>query len=153
MNNLPALDALDRAIVNALQDGFPISEQPFTDVAATLDIGEGELIVRLDRLVADGRLSRFGPLFNAERIGGAVTLAAMAVPEPQFETVAVLVNAHPEVAHNYARNHHLNMWFVINAETKERIPAVIAAIERETGLEVYDMPKIDEFFVGLRLDA
>jgi DNA-binding Lrp family transcriptional regulator len=145
------MDACDRRIVNALQDGFPIAERPFQEVAEPLGLGEAELIERIERLCAAGLLSRFGPMFNAERLGGAVTLAAMAVPDERFDAVAAAVNAHPEVAHNYARRHRLNMWFVVAAETPDRIPAVIAEIEAETGLPVFNMPKQDEYFLGLRL--
>jgi DNA-binding Lrp family transcriptional regulator len=101
----------------------------------------------------DGVLSRFGPLYNADRLGAAVTLAAMRVPEAGFDEVAETVNARPEVAHNYARDHAFNMWFIIAADSRDRIDEVIAGIEAETGLEVYDMPKTQEFFVELRLEA
>ena len=147
------MDALDRRIVNSLQGGFPVTETPFAEVATTLGIDEADLIGRIDRLRTDGWLSRFGPMYNADRLGGATALAAMAVPEPDFDAVAEKVNAHPEIAHNYARHHALNMWFVIATETPERIASVIDDIERETGLHVYNMPKIEEFFVGLRFEA
>jgi len=91
-------------------------------------------------------------MYNAERLGGAVTLAAMAVPDERLAAVAAQVNAHPEVAHNYARAHDFNMWFVVAAERPERIPAVLADIAAETGLPVYDMPKLDEYYVGLRFE-
>ncbi|MEE8500763.1 MAG: Lrp/AsnC family transcriptional regulator, partial [Kiloniellales bacterium] len=97
-------------------------------------------------------LSRFGPLYNAERLGGAVTLAAMAVPEAEFDRVAEAVNAHPEVAHNYARDHALNMWFVISTDRPQHIDETIEAIEEETGLTVYEMPKLEEFTIGLRFE-
>jgi len=147
------MDALDRRIVNALQGGFPVTETPFAEAAATLGIDEEDLIGRIDRLRADGWLSRFGPMYNADRLGGATALAAMAVPEADFDAVAEKVNAHPEIAHNYARSHALNMWFVIATETPERIASVVDEIERETSLHVYNMPKIEEFFVGLRFEA
>jgi DNA-binding Lrp family transcriptional regulator len=146
------MDAVDRRIVNGLQGGFPIAERPFAEAAAKLDLTEDELIERLGRLLAEGRLSRFGPLYNAERLGGAVTLAAMAVPEPEFDKVAEAVNAHPEVAHNYARDHTLNMWFVISTDRPHHIDEVIEAIEEETGLAVYEMPKLEEFTIGLRFE-
>ncbi|MBX6366892.1 MAG: AsnC family transcriptional regulator, partial [Rhodospirillales bacterium] len=107
------IDATDRRIIDALQGGFPLTERPYADAAAALGIEEAELLSRLERLLAEGVLSRFGPLYNAERLGGAVTLAAMAVPRERFEEVAALVNAHPEVAHNYERDDALNMWFVV----------------------------------------
>ena len=146
------MDTMDRQIINALQGGFPVCEAPFAEAAAQLQITEDDLIERVRRLCDEGQLSRFGPMYNAERLGGAVTLAAMAVPAEQLEAVAAQVNAHPEVAHNYARTHDFNMWFVVAAEQPERIPAVLADIAAETGLPVYDMPKLDEYYVGLRFE-
>jgi DNA-binding Lrp family transcriptional regulator len=122
-------------------------------VAQQLGTSEDELLRRIDALLANDTLTRFGPMYHAERLGGALTLAAMQVPAGDFERVAALVNAHPEVAHNYAREHAFNLWFVLATETPERIAAVIAAIERETGCRVYNLPKREEFFVGLRFEA
>ncbi len=146
------MDHLDRTIINALQGGFPISARPYADTAEHLGISEAVLISRLRALLDDGLLSRFGPMYHAERLGGALTLAALRVPADDFDAVAAKVNAHPEVAHNYARDHEFNMWFVLGTETSERIAEVIAEIECETGLKVYNMPKIEEFFVGLHFE-
>ena len=150
---MSALSEIDRRIVNALQGGFPISERPYAEAAARLGLDEADLIARLRSLVASGAASRFGPLWNSEGLGGAVCLAAMAVPPERFDAVAAQVNAHAEVAHNYEREHALNMWFVVSAERPQRIDAVIAEIERETGLTVWPMPKEEEYFVGFRVEV
>lgn len=148
-----ALDSLDRRIVNGLQGGFPVCERPYEEAAAAFGIEEAELIARLGRLVETGALSRFAPLFNAERLGGAVCLCGMVVPATRYDAVAEQVNAHTEVAHNYAREHALNMWFVLASERPEQIEEVAAAIEAETGLTVYRMPKLDEYFIGLKVEV
>jgi hypothetical protein len=98
-------------------------------------------------------LTRFGPMFHAERMGGGLSLAAMKIPPDDFERVAGIVNAMPEVAHNYARDHALNMWFVLATETPQGQQDAIAAIERNTGYPVFNMPKIREYFVELKLRA
>jgi DNA-binding Lrp family transcriptional regulator len=147
------LDSVDRAIVNALQDGFPVTERPYAEAAADLGLREGQLIERIEFLLANGTLSRFGPMFNAERMGGAFCLCAMTVPEERFEEVVKLVNAHPEVAHNYERMHTLNMWFVLATEHPEAIGEIVTKIKGETGLEVYAFPKLEEFFIGFRVEA
>ncbi len=147
------MDELDRAIINALQDGFPICTSPYKKVAATLGTSEEILIERLQTLLDSGILSRFGPMFHAEQMGGALTLAAVKAPEDNYDTIAEIINKFPEVAHNYAREHVLNMWFVLATETPEQIQQVITQIEAQTGLTVYNMPKIQEYFVGLKLEA
>ena len=115
-----ALDATDRAILNALQDGFPIAPRPFAEAGAALGLDEETLIARIARLREIGAITRFGPFFDAEAMGGAFCLCAMAVPEDRFDAVAALVNAHAEVAHNYERGHRLNMWFVLACDGRER---------------------------------
>ncbi len=147
------MDKIDRAIVDALQEGFPVSERPFRDAGQLLGMAEEDLIERIRRLLDKGVLNRFGPLFQAERLGGAYALAAMRVPRDDFERVAAAVNALPEVAHNYERDHEYNMWFVLATETRDGIERAAERIRRDTGLPVYLMPKREEFFVGLRLDA
>jgi DNA-binding Lrp family transcriptional regulator len=147
------MDATDRQIINSMQGEFPLCDRPFQVMAERLGLPEEELIARIARMRAEGILTRFGPLYHADRMGGRFTLAAMQLPEEDFERVAALVNAFPEVAHNYEREHRLNMWFVLATEKPEDTPATIARIEAETGYPVFPMPKEREFFVELRLRA
>lgn len=143
----------DKLIINHLQGGFPVCESPYQVVAKELGLTETGLISRIKKLLDDGVLSRFGPLFHAEEMGGALTLAAVKVPLDQFDQIAEIINEFPEVAHNYERSHELNMWFVVATELPERLLEVIKEIEQKTGLPVYNMPKINEYFVGLKLEA
>ncbi len=147
------LDEIDRAIINRFQGGFPICDHPYQEAASQLGIDERALIQRLEKMLEKRQLSRFGPLFNAERMGGGLSLCAMHIPEDQFERATEQVNAFPEVAHNYARDHQFNMWFVLATETPERLEAVLKEIEVATGYRVYNMPKKEEFFIGLRFDV
>jgi len=147
------MDPQDRAIINALQGGFPLCDRPYAQIAEQLGIPEDELIRRIEALLAAGILSRFGPMYHAERMGGSLVLTAMQVPEADFERVAEQVNAMPEIAHNYEREHDLNMWFVVATGTPEEARSTLERIEAETGYPVYPMPKLKEYFVGLRLDA
>ncbi|MBD9354898.1 Lrp/AsnC family transcriptional regulator [Methylomonas albis] len=147
------MDSVDKTIINRLQLGFPICAAPYQRVAKELGMAESDLLSRLQTMLADGVLSRFGPMYHAEQMGGALTLAALKVPDERFDEVTEIVNAFPEVAHNYARNHALNMWFVLATEQTEQVLKVIAEIERLTGLTVYNMPKINEYYVGLQLEA
>ena len=148
-----ALDDCDRRIVNTLQGGFPISDQPYREAADALGLSESELLARLGRLLETRILTRFGPMFQIERMGGRFVLAAMRVPEADFERVANLVNDFPEVAHNYRREHAFNMWFVLATEKPEGIADAIARIETATGLVVAAFPKEREYFVEMKLRA
>lgn len=147
------MDELERAIVNRLQGGFPLCERPFAEAARELGADEATLIAKLKDMLAAGTLTRFGPMYDAERLGGAFTLCAMSVPAADFERVAALVNAHPEVAHNYERAHRYNLWFVVAARSRDRIAPLLSAIEAETGRPVLNLPREQEYFIELRLVA
>lgn len=147
------LDAVDALLLRRLHGGFPLTDTPYDDVGRELGLREDEVIARLGALLEDGMLTRFGPLYQIERAGGQFVLAAMRVPEKRFDEVAAQVNALPEVAHNYRREHAFNMWFVIAAESPEQAQATCARIEALCGLHVYAFPKEKEFFVELRLDG
>ena len=147
------LSNLARRLINRLQDDLPLTNRPFAQIAEEFGLEEQEVVDRTRRLRDDGFLTRFGPFFDAEALGGAFCLCAMAVPQDRFEEVLTKVNAHAEVAHNYERDHRLNMWFVLATESQEDITGTAAVIEQETGLQVLLFPKEREFFIGFRVNA
>ncbi len=150
------IDDVDRVLLNNLQGGFPVTSRPFAEVAEALGLEEDDVIGRLRRMVDTGALSRFGTILNAPQLGGERTLAAMHVPAARFEEVAAFVNGLETVSHNYERTgggeagQHFNMWFVISSEDEADIAKTIRTIERELGLEVIDLPTLEEYFVDIR---
>lgn len=148
---MPELDAVDRQIIAKMQGDFPLCERPYAAVAEALGILEEDLLGRLQRLLDTRVLTRFGPMMQVERMGGAFVLAALVVPEARYDAVAAQVNALPQVAHNYRREHAFNMWFVLATETPEGIAEAIVRIEGDTGLKVRAFPKEREYFVEMKL--
>ncbi len=147
------MDRLDKNIINQLQGGFPVCDRPFQQIAGQLDASESEIMARIQSMLDDGLLTRFGPMFNIDKMGGIFSLCALHAPQDKFDKIADIVNAFPEVAHNYARAHHLNMWFVIAAQSQAKLNNTIQSIEQATGLKVYNFPKQKEFYVNLQLSA
>ncbi|EIK54318.1 MAG: AsnC family transcriptional regulator [Pseudomonas sp.] len=143
------MDDFDRQLINRLQHGLPLVRQPWQALAEELGSSSEALRARVQALLDDGTLTRFGPMFDIERLGGAFTLAALSVPEERFDEVAAILDAMPEVAHNYRREHAWNMWFVLGCATPEGIAETIARIEAQTGLPVLNLPKEETYHVGL----
>ena len=145
------MDEIDRLIINTLQADFPVTSHTYADAAKKLGISESELINRIKTLLENRTLTRFGPLYRADRLGGDFSLVAIQVPEERFDEITELVNSYSEVAHNYQRDNAFNMWFVLATETPERIMEVCEELEQKTGLKVYNMPKLNEYFIELKL--
>jgi DNA-binding Lrp family transcriptional regulator len=147
------MDDLDRRLINRLQLGLPLVRHPWRVLAAELESSSTELLERLHALLDDGVLTRFGPMFDIERLGGAFTLAALAVPEERFEDVAEQLQGLPEVAHNYRREHAWNMWFVLACATEHDLTETLHHIETLTGLPLLNLPKEETYHVGLYFPA
>ncbi|SFB84980.1 transcriptional regulator, AsnC family [Halobiforma haloterrestris] len=151
-----ALVERERAVVNAFQGGFPVAARPFEPAAAALrargvDVSAGEVLGTIRDLSEREVLSRFGPLIDAEAIGGTAVLAATSAPDDRVDEIAETINARREVAHNYERDHpELNLWFVVSVADADRVPEVLTEIEAATGRETYAMPKRREFELEAR---
>lgn len=141
----------DARLIERLHGDLPLTDHPFAAVGAELGMDEDEVIERLRRLLSRGVLTRFGPLYQIERAGGSFVLAALEVPAERFDEVAQIVNALPEVAHNYQREHAFNMWFVVASESAARTEAALERVAELTHLPVHAFPKEREYFVELRL--
>lgn len=145
------LEAADRRLLNACQGGFPIARRPFRDLGERLGLSEEEVLHRLRRLLAERKLSRFGPVINPRRLGGESSLVAMAVPRERLDEVINVVNGFPQVSHNYEREHAvMNMWFVVSAGTPGEVAEVLQHIAAATGLQTYNCPMIEEYWIGLK---
>jgi len=142
------LEEIDRRLLNDFQSGFPLVSRPFAELASRLGIGELEVITRLERLEAAGATSRVGPVLRPRHMGTS-TLAAMAVPRDRIDEIAELVNGYREVNHNYERDHRFNLWFVLTAADEERLAAVIGEIQDRAGVQVLDLPMLEEYHIDL----
>jgi len=143
-----ALDAIDQRLLDDFQHGLPVEPRPFARLGEVLGIDESEVIARLQRLARCGVVSRVGAVLPPNRVG-ASTLAALAVPPGDLAAVADLVSAYPEVNHNYEREHRYNLWFVVTADDRAGVDAVLAEIALRTGLEPLDLPMLKDYFIDL----
>lgn len=142
---------LEQRLLNEFQQGIPLTPTPYNDIARQLGVYETTVIETLQRLQTEGVISRVGAVFRPNRIG-ASTLAAMAVPPAELDVVAAQVSEFGEVNHNYAREHHFNLWFVVVADDEVRLQAVLADIEQTCGYPLIDLPLLHEHFIDLGFD-
>lgn len=145
--NQPLQDPLLR-MLDRYQRDFPLLSSPFTLLAAECGLPEPVLLLRLRQAQRDGLLSRVGAVFAPNTVGTS-TLAALAVPPARLDEVAALVSSLPQVNHNYARDHHYNLWFVLTAPERTGIDAALAQIAMLTGLAPLDLPLEREYHIDL----
>jgi DNA-binding Lrp family transcriptional regulator len=142
------LSELDRRLLDEFQDGMAVEARPYASIAAALGITEDRVIERLRVLRDKGSVSRVGPVFRPNRVGVS-TLVALAVPHERLLEIAELVNGYAEVNHNYERDHRYNLWFVVTAPDRAHLNIVLDEIVERTGLDMLDLPMLEDFFVDL----
>jgi DNA-binding Lrp family transcriptional regulator len=142
------LTPLHKRLLNDYQRDFPLSPTPYNDIAMELGVSENEVIAAFSELDASDLITRIGPVIPPNRIGVS-TLAAIAVPETELESVAQLISAYPEVNHNYEREHRFNLWFVIIAADAQHLAQVLADMEQQTGYPVLSLPLLEDYFIDL----
>ncbi len=142
------LTPLHKSLLNDFQRDFPLSSRPYQDIANTLGVSEDDVLSALTELSENHLISRVGPIIPPNQLGVS-TLVAMAIPEPQLQSVADKISAYPEVNHNYEREHTFNLWFVVIASNAEHLQAILDAMEQETGYKTMSLPLLDDFFIDL----
>ncbi len=147
----PELTELDRRLLNDFQQDFPLTPTPYADMARILGVTEAEVLARLEALKSAGAVSRVGAVVRPNTVGVS-TLAAMAVPPEQLESVAALINGYTEVNHNYEREHRLNLWFVATAPDTTRLQSVLDEIAGRAGYEVLSFPLVEDYHIDLGFD-
>jgi DNA-binding Lrp family transcriptional regulator len=145
------LGNLEKRLLNEFQHNFPLVSCPFQKIAEQLDTTEEVIIDTLSMLQKQGIVSRVGAVFRANSIG-ASTLAAMNVPDEQLEAVAAMISGYSEVNHNYQREHHFNLWFVVTASDEHELNLVLDDIERRSGLSVLYLPMLEDYHIDLGFD-
>lgn len=136
------LTALDKEILNILQKEFPITVQPYGDIAAKLGIAEGELLQRIKTMKERGVIRRIGGVLDSKSLGFFSTLCACRVPEGRIDEIAAVINREKGVTHNYVRDNYYNVWFTLTAPTKRDAERKIAVIEKTTGIKILNMPAL-----------
>jgi DNA-binding Lrp family transcriptional regulator len=148
------IDAVDAALIDEYQSGFPVEAHPFERVAREIsaetgvDVPPDTILDRVRNLREQGVFRRFGAVLNPPVIGSS-TLAAVQAPEERFDEVAEIINGYQQVNHNYRRDHEWNQWFVVTAGSRETRNDILEEIEERTGCEVLNLPMLTDYYIDL----
>lgn len=125
------IEDMDGKLMNLLQAGFPLSREPYVEIAQKLGLSDEEVLGRVSRLKKNGVIRVIGPVFNSRALGYDSTLAAMQVPENKIEEAAQIINQHPGVSHNYQRAHLFNLWFTVTLPESTDMDKELKNLERQ----------------------
>jgi DNA-binding Lrp family transcriptional regulator len=151
--NRDEFDVVDREVMNILQSDFPLVREPFSDIGKQCGVSEAECIDRVLALKHKNVVRQIGAIFDTRRLGYSSTLVAMRFPEEYLDRGAQILNAHPGISHNYARNGEFNLWFTLALPPGKKLSAEVEKLTRLCGAETARiLPTIRFFKIGVNFD-
>jgi len=146
------LTKLQKQLSGVLQDGLPICQRPFDDIARFMGITEQIVLRQTTRLKAAGVIRRIAALINYRTLGFSSTLVAAHIPEESLTEVTAAVNSLENVSHNYLRTHHYNLWFTLQTSSLEEADITLANLSARFGLDFHSLPVEHIFKLDVRFD-
>lgn len=143
-------------VLDAIQEGFPLTDDPLGDLAKALELRRDGVIEAVSSLYKSGKIRRVGASFNSPKLGYASSLCALSVPggEPELATAAAIVSEYPQVTHNYGRDNHYNLWFTVIARSVEERQRMLAEISQRTGVaDVLDLPSTKKYKIRVNFKS
>ena len=131
------LDLKDRELLNIIQSSFPLVEEPFLQMAESLGLEESDVIRRIERMKAMNVVRQISAIFDTRRLGYKTMLIAMKFAPEDLDAAAQVINQHPGVSHNYARNGHYNLWFTLAEAPDASLEDTVARLADEPGGDGY----------------
>ncbi len=139
----PALDPLERRIIEATQGGLPIVAEPWQAVADGLGVPLDELLTRLADMLQRGVIRRIGAVPNHYAIGYTANgMSVWDVDDAQVAVVGEFVGRLDRVTHCYQRPRALpdwpyNLFAMVHGqdrdEVREHIEQIAVELKREFG--------------------
>lgn len=133
------LDAIDRRLIAATQQGLPLVPEPYRDLAGRLGLEESEVIARLKRLLDDGAIRRIGAIPNHYALGFTANgMSVWDVADERVAEVGARVGALDFVTHCYERPRHLPLWpynlfAMVHGRTRDEVRSKVGEIAELIG--------------------
>ena len=147
------LDPVDGAILNVMQEQFPVVARPYLLLADATGTSEEDAVRRVARMKDMGVLRQVSAIWDTRALGYKTMLVAMRAAPERIDAAARVINAHPGVSHNYKRNHEFNIWFTLAVPANGDLEWCVQRLGKLAGAESIRMlPTLRLFKIGVTLD-
>jgi DNA-binding Lrp family transcriptional regulator len=129
----------ERELVRTLQGDLPLTERPFRDAAARLEVTEEHLLEVARELDRRGVMRRFGAVLRHRRAGFTANgMACWVVPEDRVIDAGRGAAAFPQVSHCYQRPAYPPRWpytlfTMVHGRERDEVEETAERIHQEIG--------------------
>ena len=147
------IDPLDKQLLNEIQWTFPLSGRPYLEIATKHGLSEDDVMRRISSLKRIGLIRQINAIFDTRKLGYKSALVAFAVKKDRLDSVALEVNKHPGVSHNYERDHEFNMWFTLAVPPDGDLKKDLEQMASLDGVIKFRLlPTLKLYKIGVKLD-
>lgn len=138
------IDNIDKKIINIIQKDLPLIARPFAEISHKIGITEDECLRRVNRLIEQGAIRRFGATLRHQEAGyNSNAMVAWVVPEEKINETGMKMAEFREVTHCYQRETYkswkYNLYTMIHGDSKKECHDIAEKISASTGIKEYEL--------------
>lgn len=154
MKDKPDLTNLAKILLNRIQADFPLSPEPYAELAKELNVREEDVIDALRELKVSGVIRRIGVTLDSKKAGYVSILVGCRIRPEFLEHVASEINKHPGVTHSYERDSEFNLWFTLISPNNDLMNLALKQYETLDGvLELVSLPATKTYKIKVSLNV
>ena len=135
------LTSEDRALIKAVQGGLPIVSRPYAEIAKQLNSSEAEVISRLQYLIDNGAIKRYGVVVRHKELGYTANgMVVWDIPDDKVEEMGICIGKYDCVTLSYRRPRRLpdwsyNLFTMVHGSSREEVTQKVEDIVEKCGLQ------------------
>ena len=131
----------DRALIKAVQSGLPLVPHPYAAIAKQLKTSEDKVISRLQLLIDNGAIKRYGVVVRHKELGYTANgMVVWNIPDERVEELGKCIGKYECVTLSYRRPRRLpdwsyNLFTMVHGSDREEVALKVEQIANECGLQ------------------
>jgi len=134
------LTAVDRRLLDEIQDGLPLVHRPYAVIGGRIGLDETEVVARLQGMMESGVIKRLGVVVRHHELGyRANAMTVWDIADEEVQGVAARLLRNPAVTLCYRRPRRLpdwpyNLFCMIHGRHRDEVLAQIEALKENCDL-------------------
>ena len=139
--NVLQLNEKDRALIKAVEHGLPIVSRPYAEIARQLDCTEQDVISRLQQLINNGAIKRYGIVVRHKELGYTANgMVVWNIPDDRVDELGICIGKYACVTLSYRRPRRLpdwpyNLFTMVHGCNREEVTQKVEEIVESCGLQ------------------
>lgn len=135
------LTSEDRALIKVVQSGLPIVSRPYAEIAKQLNSSEADVISRLQYLIDNGAIKRYGVVVRHKELGYTANgMVVWDIPDDKVEEMGLCIGKYDCVTLSYRRPRRLpdwsyNLFTMVHGSSREEVTQKVEDIVEKCGLQ------------------